>query len=297
MRHLLSIAVLAISWQLYPALANGEDSVRSGIVYSSVNGQELKLDLATPDGDGPFPAIVFIHGGGWHSGNRSTYSRHIVEAAERGYVAATISYRLMQFDEEHRDTATAAPIFPAQVHDVKAAIRWLRAHADQYHVDPERIGVTGASAGGHLSLMLGLTDPTAALEGHGGHEDHSSRVQAVVNYFGPTEFLSGYEASSVPWILRLFMGGEPGERRATYLAASPVNYASSDDPPVLTLHGDQDELVPIDQARLLDQRLKAVGVDHTLVILEGQGHGFSGESQSRAAELTWEFFENHLKRP
>jgi acetyl esterase/lipase len=106
-------------------------------------------------------------------------------------VAATISYRLMQFDQARKETTTATPIFPAQIHDAKAAIRWVRAHAKQYQVDPDRIGVTGASAGGHLSLLVGLTDPSSGLEGDSGNPDQSSRVQAVVNVFGPTDMVAG----------------------------------------------------------------------------------------------------------
>ena len=127
-----------------------------------------------------FPAIVFIHGGGWYQGSRQGYRGQIMEAARRGYVAATISYRLMKFDEEKNETTTAAPNFPAQIHDAKAAIRWQRANANNYHVDPDRIGVTGGSAGGHLSLLVGLTDARSNLEGDGGNPDQSSRVQAVV---------------------------------------------------------------------------------------------------------------------
>jgi predicted peptidase len=177
---------------------------------------------------------------------------------------------------------------------VKAAVRWLRANAEKYHVDPERIGATGASAGGHLSLMVGLTDADDKLEGEGGHPDQSSRVQAVVNVFGPTEMVSSYKNSSVAWIFRLFMGGTPAEAADAYKAASPVTYVSKDDPPVLTLHGDQDALVPVDNARLLDEKMKAAGAEHTLMVLEGQGHGFQGEAAKKADDATWAFFEKHL---
>jgi acetyl esterase/lipase len=193
---------------------------------------------------------VFIHGGGWSGGNRQAYRGQIQEAAKRGYVAATISYRLMQFDQAKKETTTATPIFPAQIHDAKAAIRWVRAHAEKYQVDPDRIGVTGASAGGHLSLLVGLTDPSSGLEGDSGNPDQSSRVQAVVNVFGPTDMASCYEKSSVAWIFRLFLGGTPSDEAAErYKAASPLTYVSQDDPPVLTLHGDMDALVPVEQAR------------------------------------------------
>ncbi len=113
----------------------------------------------------------------------------IQEAAKRGYVAATISYRLMKYDEAKKETTTATPIFPAQIHDAKAAIRWVRANAKKYNVDPDRIGVTGGSAGGHLSLLVGLTDPASGLEGESGNPEQSSRVQAVVNVFGPTDMV------------------------------------------------------------------------------------------------------------
>jgi len=160
-------------------------------------------------------------------------------------VAATISYRLMKFDEEKKESTTATPNFPAQIHDAKAAIRWMRSNAAKYHVDPNRIGVTGGSAGGHLSLLVGLTDAKSNLEGDGGNPDQSSRVQAVVNVFGPTDMVECLKTSSVAWIFWLFMGGIPGETNGTYKAASPITYVSEDDPPVLTLHGDRDTLVPI----------------------------------------------------
>ncbi len=242
---------------------------------------ELKLDLARPEGAGPFPAIVFIHGGGWYLGDRQGYRDEIEEAARRGYVAVTISYRLMQFDEAEKETTTASPIFPAQIHDAKAAVRWLRANASKYHIDPNRIGVTGRSAGGHLSLLVGLTDPQSKLEGDSGNPGQSSRVQAVVNVFGPTDMTGCFRTSSVAWIFRLFMGGTPDEVADTYKAASPVTYVSEDDPPVLTLQGDQDKLVPLAQATTLDEKMKSVGASHTLTVFKGQGHGFRGEYRPR----------------
>ena len=218
-----------------------------------------------------------------------------MEAAKRGYVAATISYRLMKFDEAKKETTTATPIFPAQIHDAKAAIRWMRANAAKYHVDPSRIGVTGGSAGGHLSLLVGLTDAKSNLEGDGGNPDHSSRVQAVVNVFGPTDMAACHKTSSVAWIFRLFMGGTPDEAAETYKAASPITYVSEDDPPVLTLHGDRDALVPIEQATTLDEKMKAAGASHTLMIFERQGHGFGGEHAINSVTAMWKFFDQHLK--
>jgi acetyl esterase/lipase len=201
----------------------------------------------------------------------------------------------MKFDEKQKETTTATPNFPAQVHDAKAAIRWLRANADKFKIDPKRIGVTGGSAGGHLSLMVGLTDSAAKLEGDSGNAEQSSRVQAVVNYVGPTDMATCYEKSSVAWIFRLFVGGTPSDATEKFKAASPTTYASADDPPVLTLHGDLDALVPIQQAQLLDDTMKAAGASHTLVVLKGQGHGFRGPAQNEADAAKWDFFARHLK--
>ena len=291
--YAVSVA-LGILW-LSPSLTVATDVItEESVTYGTVGDAELKLDLARPDGDGPYPAIVFIHGGGWYQGSRQGYRSQIAEAARRGYVAVTISYRLMQFDQAKKETATAEPIFPAQIHDAKAAVRWLRANADKYHVDPKRIGVTGGSAGGHLSLLVGLSDDKDQLEGNCGSPDYSSRVQAVVNVFGPTDMASCYETSSVAWIFRLFLGGTPTEAADRYRAASPTTYISADDPPVLTLHGDRDLLVPVAQATMLDQKMKAAGASHTLMVFEGQGHGFGGESQAKAAQAMWDFFAKHL---
>ncbi|MEZ6053295.1 MAG: alpha/beta hydrolase [Planctomycetaceae bacterium] len=268
--------------------------VEENVTYGVADGTELKLDLARPAGDGPFPAIVFIHGGGWYLGDRHGYRDEIEAAARRGYVGITITYRLMQFDESQKETTTATTIFPAQVHDAKAAVRWVRAHADEYRIDPDRIGVTGQSAGGHLSLMVGLTDADANLEGDCGNPEYSSRVQAVVNVFGPTDMARSFETSSVSWIFRLVMGGKPDEVPDTYKAASPLTYVSEDDPPVLTLHGDQDRLVPIAQATTLDNAMKVAHADHTLIVFEGQGHGFGREYRRKERDAMWNFFHRHL---
>lgn len=293
-----TIPLVVVLWGVMASQATSAQGpiVEEDIVYGIAGDVELKLDLALPAGKGPFPALVFIHGGGWYAGNRNACRSQIEAAAQRGYVAATISYRLMKFDQAAKETATATPIFPAQVHDAKAAIRWMRAHADKYHIDPERIGVTGRSAGGHLALMLGLTDAESGLEGDCGQAGFSSRVQAVVNVYGPTDLKTVSETSSVPWIFRLFMGGTFDEVADAYRMASPVTYASADDPPVLTLHGDQDRAVPIAQAKLLDDKLKSAGGSHVLTIFEGQGHGFAGDQRQKELNAMWAFFDEKLRR-
>jgi acetyl esterase/lipase len=289
------LALLVFNHADRSAAAGNEVVIEDDITYGKAGDTELKLDLSRPQGAGPYPAIVFIHGGGWSGGSRQAYRGQIQEAARRGYVAVTISYRLMKYDEAKKETTAADPIFPAQIHDAKAAIRWVRANARKYGIDPERIGVTGGSAGGHLSLLVGLTDPASGLEGDSGNPGQSSRVQAVVNVFGPTDMAYCFEKSSVAWIFRLFMGGTPAEAGERYQAASPITYVSKDDPPVLTLHGDQDALVPVEQARVLDEKMKAAGASHTLIVFTGQGHGFAGDDGKKAADATWEFFERHLK--
>ena len=264
----------------------------NGVTYCSLPGYDLQVDIAQPEGEGPHPAIVFVHGGGWRGGHRKGYRGAVLNAAKRGFFAMTVTYRLTEPDENQK----AKNPFPAAVHDVKCAIRWLRANAEKYKVDTNRIGVTGGSAGGHLSLMIGLSDASAGLEGTGGHADQSSRVQAVVNYFGPTDMVLLCETSpgAAP-IVGSFLDGSPDEQAANYKASSPVTHITKDDPPVLTIHGDLDRLVPPSQAKTLDQKMKEAGLTHELLILKGQAHGFRGAAGKQASDAMFAFFEKHLK--
>lgn len=268
---------------------------QENLVYGKADDVELKLTLARPDNDQVLPAIVFIHGGGWCMGNKEHYTRLIKEAARQDFVAITVGYRLMEFDKKYQETTTALHNFPCQVHDVKAAVRWLRANADKYHVDTDHIGATGQSAGGHLSLMLGLTDVDDQLEGNNGSPEQSSRVQAVVNYFGPTDMKPCHQESSVGWVFRLFLNGTPEETPEIHRLASPITYVTQDDPPVLTLQGRTDKLVPFSQATVLDEKMKAAGVAHTLIEYETQGHGFDKQHKPLAEKAMFDFFKTHLK--
>lgn len=268
--------------------------VQREIAYGKGGDVELRLDLARPaEGEGPFPALVFVHGGGWRAGDRSMFFPEMLRAAERGYAAATVSYRLTSVE----DAGTPRYPWPAQIEDVKCAVRWLRANAPAYRIDPERIGAMGGSAGGHLVLLLGMAGGEAGLEGSGGNAGVSSRVQAVVNFFGPTELARCHEASpgGAP-LLEALLGGKPRDVPDRYREASPVTYASEDDPPILTMHGDRDPIVPIEQARILDERLKAAGVRHDLAVFAGQSHGWQGEDLARSVTLMYDFFDRHLKR-
>jgi acetyl esterase/lipase len=168
------------------------------IEFSNPDGQHLQLDLARPKtGDGPFPAIVCIHGGGFRAGSRQGYDGLCLRLAQQGYVAVTVSYRLAPKYE-----------FPAAIHDVKAAVRWLRGNAKECKVDPARISVTGGSAGGHLAQFLGVTADVKRFEGTGGNAEQSSRVACVVNYYGPSDFTKSYGKSvDAAQVLPLWLGG------------------------------------------------------------------------------------------
>jgi acetyl esterase/lipase len=178
-------------------------------------------------------------------------------------------------------------LFPAQIYDVKCAVRWLRANAKKYNIDSNRIGAVGWSSGGHLALMLGLTGPSDGLEGECGNLKYSSRVQAVVSLAGPTEFMSLYNDSA---ILRELLGGTPEEVPEKYKAASPLTYVSRDDPPVLLVQGDWDSSVPLKQAQILDEKMMEVGEPHTLIIMKNVGH-----SNFWNDNAVWDFLDEHLK--
>ncbi|HEY4258618.1 MAG TPA: alpha/beta hydrolase [Schlesneria sp.] len=289
----LSMAAIALIAVAFGSTCRAEVVIEQDLVYGKGGEVELKLDLARPkEGEGPFPGLVLIHGGGWSGGKRQDFKPVMQQAAEKGYVAITITYRLTEPDPA---TKQGKIPFPAQIEDCKCAVRWLKANAQKYHVDPDHIGVGGASAGGHLSLLVGLTDAKSKLEGQGGNADQSSRVQAVVNIFGPTEMVECWKTSpqARPFIQGLI--GKPDDAPDAYKAASPVTYVTDDDPPVLTLHGASDTLVPPSQAQLLDDAIKLTKAKHELLILEGQGHGFNGESQKKAADAMWAFLDKHLK--
>ena len=296
---LLSPALLiaGVALGLGPAASAAEPStdvvVERDIVYGKVGKDDLKLDLARPEHPtGLLPGIVYIHGGGWSGGNRSAYRNDIQEAAKRGYVAVTIEYRLTDPDKQGK----AKNPFPAQIEDSKCAVRWLRANAEKYHVDPNRIGVTGLSAGGHLSLLVGVTGSSKKFEGTGGNPDVSSQVQAVVNYFGPTDLprMYGYE-KRVDRLLDTLVGGTPQERADQYKEASPITYVTKEVCPILTIHGTVDKLVPVDQAVSFDAAMKKAGATSELIIIEGQGHSFTGLANKQAREATFAFFDKYLK--
>lgn len=258
-----------------------------GIEYANSGGEHLALDLARPKTpQGLSPAILCIHGGGFRAGNREHHDQLCIRLAQRGYVAATVTYRLAP---KHQ--------FPAAVHDVKAAVRWLRANAAKYGIDPERIGTTGDSAGGHLALMLGLTGDVKDLDGKvGGNLDQSSRVSCVVDVYGPSDFTKSYGKSvDAAEVLPLFLGGDLQSARHRHILASPLYWVTPNAAPTLAIHGTQDKYVAFEQAQWIVDRLRAADVEAELLTMEGAGHGFKGEDAKRAQEAMFAFFDKHLK--
>eukprot|EP00913_Durusdinium_trenchii_P028473 g26701.t1 len=268
-----------------------EDVVfEKGIEYANPDNQHLQLNMARPKkGKGPFPAVVCIHGGGFRAGSRERFNRLCIELAGKGYVAVTVTYRLAPKYQ-----------FPAAVHDVKAAVRWLRANAKKYNIDPKRIGATGGSAGGHLAQFLGVTAGVKQFEGQGGHPGYSSSVACVVNFYGPSDFTKSYGASvDAAEVLPLFLGGNLQQQRRRHIVASPLYWVTPEAAPTLCIHGTQDRYVAHEQAVWLIDRLKAAEVEGRLMTIEGADHGFRGASKKvrekiEAARIA--FFDRHLKK-
>ena len=259
---------------------------QAGIEYSNPDDQHLQLNLARPKtGDGPFPAVLCIHGGGFRAGTRDGYDSLCIQLAKRGYVAATITYRL---SPKYK--------FPAAVHDTKAAVRWLRANAATYKINPDKIGVTGGSAGGHLAQFLAVTAHVPEFEGTGGNPEQSSSVTCCVNFFGPSDFTKSYGKSvDAAVVLPMWLGGNLDTARELHIRASPLNWVTPDAAPTLCVHGTLDNYVAYEQAVWLVDRLKAAGVEANLVTLKGAGHGFRGDDAKTADRALFEFFDKKLK--
>ncbi len=277
---------LLVAWQQADAEAPGEILWQPGLEYANPDDQHLQLNLARPMGDGPFPTVLCIHGGGFRAGNRESYNALCKKLAAKGYVAATVTYRL----------APKYP-FPAAVHDTKAAVRWLRANAAKYQIDPERIGVTGGSAGGHLAQFLAVTEGVEQFEGALGNNDYSSAVNCVVNVYGPSDLTKSYGKSvDAAEVLPLFLGGNLEQARHRHILASPLYWVTPQAAPTLCIHGTEDKYVAHEQAEWLVERLKAADVEAELLSLPGAGHGFKGADQEKAEQALFNFFDRHLKR-
>ena len=275
-------------WQGFDAFMAQFDLVpgvssHKGLVYTRAGGTELKLDLCMPDmGHDARPAVLCIHGGGWHGGMRSEYIPLVVQLAREGYVAVSVSYRLAP---EHR--------FPAQIEDVASAVRWMRTHSKQYNVDPQRIGVLGWSAGGHLACLLGTTGRTSESDGPATATHGRGSIQAVVSFSGLTDLTADYWKTLSSGAQTL-IGATLRENPGAYRRASPISHVDRHNPPFLFLHGADDEVVPLDQPRRLSKALDSAGVEASLRVFSGMGHRWYGEGMRRASEQALLFLDRHL---
>jgi acetyl esterase/lipase len=284
----LGLVILGLGLASRPAGADepAQAKVERDIVYTKVGTAELKLDIDEPaGGTEPRPAVIVLHGGAWRQGSKSDVHSIMPEFVRRGYVAVAPQYRLCPKDA-----------FPAQVHDVKAAVRWIKSNSRKYRVDPDRIGAIGFSAGGHLALMLGLTSPNDGLEGVVSAGAPDSRVKAVVNYFGPTD-LAAKDIPEIckPWV-KDFLGGSPEEKPEAAAKASPVTFVSKDDAPALTFQGTKDPLVPFNQAIKLAEAMTTAGVPGRVELVIGAGHGWPNPELERTVSDTFGFFDTYLKK-
>ena len=272
--------------------------VDMNLTFAEVNGRKLVLDLYRPRNCGaPLPIIVWIFGGAFFQDNRLVQAHRASWLAKYGYAVASIDYRL-----------SSEALFPAQIHDCKAAVRWLRAYATLYNLDTENFGVWGASSGGYLSTMLGVTSGVEAFEGNLGSILESSSVQAVVDFYGPTDFLK-MDETRLPDGQKHNVGNSPESRLLgapiveipeKVKEANPLTYVNESAPPFLILHGVKDLLVPVNQSEILYEALNNAGGDVKLFKLEGVGHGgpqFYRESGCTpiVGAMVLAFLNQHLK--
>lgn len=286
--HLSLIFPMVHAQQTRPKFPEGT-VVRRDLSYVDEGHGRQKLDLYLPADAKNLPLIVWIHGGAWMVGSKDAFIGALPFLAE-GFAVASINYRLSQH-----------AIFPAQIEDCKAAIRWLRAHAGEYGFDPARIGVWGPSAGGHLSALVGTAGDVKEFD-VGANLANSSAVQAVVDFFGPTDFLqmdgnrilNGMMHDTPDSPESKLVGGLIRDHKAQVQQANPITYVTKNDPPFLIVHGDSDPLVPHHQSVLLHAALLETGVPVEFYTVKGGGHG--AFEDPKVPELVSAFFKKHLKK-
>ena len=294
-----SLQMAMARWYTEPGPPDVPEGVRAirDIEFAVSPQGPLLLDLYLPEeppGEA-LPVLLYVFGGGWMLGNKHQVTRVDGQSmATQGYAVVSSQYRL-----------SSAAIFPAQIEDVKAAIRWIRVNADTYGLDGDRIGLWGPSAGGHLVALAGTSGDAVSLD-HlvSAYPDVSTRVQAVVDFFGPTDLSQadahrldgGTEYEAEGSFAQRFVGGSLAENAELVQLANPINYVDAEDPPFLIVHGDADPTVPFHQSELLAAALEEAGVDVNLHRVEGGGHGRGGDFGSETIEdLVLEFLDSHLK--
>ena len=293
-RQMLDLYLPANSAENGAALANNQNAENGAALANNQNAENgAALANTQPEN---YPLIIWVHGGAFRMGSKEGNPNNPppFHYATQGYAVASINYRLSQH-----------AIWPAQIEDCKAAVRWLRAHAAEYSLDPERFAAWGPSAGGHLVAMLGVTGHVSEFE-VGAYLDVSSRIQCVVDYFGPTDFLQ-MDAQRLPHGMihdapdspeSELVGGNIQAHPHKVARANPITYIPQDDitadvPPFLIVHGDQDPLVPYGQSLLLVEALEKMAADVTFYTVQGGGHG--GFTDPAVPKLTAEFLTKHLR--
>ena len=270
------------------SLSGAETRIERDLEYARVESGPLLLDLYLPEATRP-PLVVWIHGGAWRSGSKDRVP--VLPLVSKGYAVASVEYRL----------SPVAP-FPAQIHDIKAAIRFLRAHQRRYGYDASRVGIAGSSAGGHLVALVGASNSHSQLEGTvGEHLDQSSDVQAVIDLYGPTNFLTILQQSTPHGLgvripaLQLLLRGQPDDKPDLARLASPVFHVDPGDPPLLMIHGDQDPQVPINQSHELHGKYKAANLTVRFEVIHGGAHGGKEFYDEDRISLMQTFLDQHLK--
>ncbi len=262
--------------------------VHRDLAYVTNGHERQKLDLYLPKDAKNAPLVVMIHGGAFRVGSKE--GENPVPMLTEGYAVAAINYRLSQH-----------ALWPAQIEDCKAAVRWLRANAAKYGIDANRIASYGQSAGGHLASMLGVMSDVRQFD-VGENLKYSSKVIAVADFFGPTDFLqmdahrlpNGMVHDTADSPESQLVGGAIQANKDKVARANPITYISKSDPPFLIVHGDQDPLVPHHQSELLEAALKKAGVPVSFYTVPGGGHG--GFKDPRVPEMLRDFLAKHLKK-
>jgi acetyl esterase/lipase len=261
-------------------------TIQKDITYCTPDNQPQTMDIYFPRSGGPWPVVLYVHGGGWQLGDKAE-AQYLQFLNDSGFLLASINYRLIEDGK-----------FPIMIEDAKCAVRYLRTYNAEYNIDPNRIGAAGGSAGAHLAALLGLTGKEAGWD-NGEFAGQSSQVQAVAAISGIHDFTAAMPEAINNIIFAAFdkfAGSDDPEN----LAASPVSYITPTAPPFLIIHGDKDELVPVEQSLILHERLVEAGIPATLIVVQGGDHGLNGPE----ATPTWaeilpainEFFDTNLKQ-
>ena len=287
----LNTLTLAVIFFLFHCLVcSGEtDKIIKDIEFAKINNHSLKLDLHLPKKVKGSKLVVWIHGGGWHKGSKNDCK--IKWLTTHGYSVASISYRLSQIAK-----------FPAQIHDCKAAIRWLRAQENKFGYDSSKIVAAGASAGGYLATLLGTSDGVKQLEGNvGGNLEMNSSLSGIINYYGPTDFIlrsktQPHRANKVGSVVYNLLGGGADKKVKLATLASPVYHVTKNDPPILIFHGDKDATVLIDQANAITSAYKKMNLSVNMNTLPGKKHGgtefYTGENRKKVLQFLGKIVES-----